>query len=368
MMEEVIAAKNLESRAREAALIGAGQTPLLQAVLRHGLVGPLLDRASENVLAQAQLDEPLVEDHAADLLGWLLHQEGDRKVLTGPSSGVQILHQPMNAGYGWVRFFRVGVPEDDPMREKIQQRLTWLAEALAASPDERVYGLLGLPIGPALSEPDAILEHLGQTRWATGHWMAAAYVPARGGFAVMGLAHDLLTLPNDGRPVIPEGSPVDKALEEDMDLEILPGLSHPAGFGAHWGGVAFVEGLNHALRNSYRLDVQWDVVPLEEVQKPLRKIQASPFRGVNLGERAEAGVMGVLVPTPSHRVLVAFEPGPNEEHLGISLLDNASAKFMRETFGVVDGPEGALLLPKAGVGKILEAGLPVWNRLLRIGM
>jgi hypothetical protein len=347
-------------------LLGAGQTPFLQAAFRHGLAGPLLDRASTSVLSAAQLEEPLVEDAAADILAWLLHQEGDRRVISGPSEGLQVLFNPLNAGHGWVRLFRIDVPVKSAFQGKIRQRLQNLARYLESEPDETIYGMLGLPVGPAL-EQDAILEHLEGTRWSSGHWMAACYLPERGGFGILGVGHDVLALPGDGRPVVPEGSELAAALEEEEDLDLLPGLSHRRQMGAFWGGQAFVEAVSLALRDSVRLDIQWAPVPLDEVAKPLRQVQSCPFGGVDFGEMAEVGVLGVVLPTPATRILIAFEPVPDPDFVGLGLLDEAAQKVLQENFGAVR-KDGALVLRKAKVGALLMKGLPIWNRLFRIGL
>lgn len=362
------AATTLRNVAARSAFMGAGQTPFLQAALRQGLLGPLQDRASRDALALAQLEEPLVEDQAADLLAWLLHQEGDRRVIQGQEEGLQLLFQSCNSGLGWVRFFRISTPEGHPYRRKVQKSLDRLARNLAANPSEEVYGMMGLPIGPRLGE-EAILDHLAGTRWATGHWMAATYVPSKGGFATLGTAHDIFSLPSNGDPVVPMASELFESLGAEEDLDILPARGRAHGYGAYWGGEAFFRGVSHAVGTGARLDIQWTPVSFDQIAAPLRQQQASPFLGVDLGEWTEAPVLGVLIPAPAQRILVCFEEGPDPDHVGIGHLDFPGAHHLETVYGALPAPtgNGRLILPKAKFGELLTGGLPIWNRLLRLG-
>lgn len=359
-------AEVLASTARMAAIMGAGQTPLIQGILRQGLVGPLEDRFDGESKAAAVLLEPLVEEQAAEILGLLLQQEGDRRVIRGDEAGVRLLFQSVNSGYGWIRLFRVEAEEGAAYRGKITACLNRLAERLEATPSSMLYGLFGLPIGMRLSK-EAIREHLLGTRWADGHWMAAAYVPEKAGFAPLGIGHTALQRALDGRAVAPRGTQLASALDADPDLDILPSRGREDGLGALWGGEAMVDAVSKALQGGFRLDIQWTPVPYEAVSRPLDGRHASPFWGAEIGDLTEVSPLGVLVPTPSQRILVAFEaPEEGVDGVGVGALDPVAEEYLVERYKAVRTPNGKLVLPKASVWGMLSLGMPIWNRLLRL--
>jgi hypothetical protein len=359
-------ARILAATAHTAALMGSGQTPLLQGLLRQGLVGPLEDRMDEAVKGAATLLEPLAEEQAAELLALVLQQEGDRRVIRGPGAGVRLLFQSSNAGFGWVRLFRVEAPVGHPFRSKVTACMDTFAAYLAGNPSSLLYGMVGLPIGAALSL-EAIKEHLAGTRWAEGHWMAAAYIPEKGGFAALGTPHTVFRQSLDGRAVVERGSALDTALAAEPDLDLLPARGFPTSHGALWGGEAIVEGVSFALQGSYRLDIQWSPIPYETIATPLNGLQSSPFWGAELGEATEVAPMGVLLPTPAQRILLAFEAPPEGvEGVGLGALDQPALDYLMGRFGVHQVANGQFVLPKAWVGQVLTAGMPIWNRLLRL--
>lgn len=359
-------AEVLASTAHVAAVMGAGQTPLIQGILRQGLVGPLEDRLDEETKAAAVLLEPLVEEQAADLLGLLLQQEGDRRVIRGEENGVRLLFQSTNAGYGWIRIFRVAAPEGHFYQAKALAGLEVLAERLAQAPSSLLYGMVGLPVGTSLSR-DAILEHLEGTRWAEGHWMAAAYIPEKAGFAPLGIGYNALQRALDGRAVVSRGSQLEGALSTEPDLDLLPARGRADGLGALWGGEAMVEAVSRALQGGFRLDIQWTPVPYEVVSAPLNGRHQSPFWGADLGEATEVSALGVLIPTPAQRILAVFEGAPEgHDGVGLGVLDDVAAEYLVSRYKVYRADSGQLVLPKAWVGELLSAGMPIWNRLLRL--
>jgi hypothetical protein len=66
---------------------------------------------------------------------------------------------------------------------------------------------------------------------------------------------------------------------------------------------------------------------------------------------------------------VGFEECSDPDCLGISPLDAPGAAHLKSVYGAVPSPAGLgrSILPKAKVGKLLAGGLPIWNRLLRLG-
>lgn len=353
--EQVELGLRLAGAAKMAALMGSGQETLIQAMLRQGMVTPLRDRAENLALAAAAGSERLVEDQAMDLLGWLLQTEGDHPAAIGPDHGVQLLFQSVNAGYGWVRFFRV---EGEAYRREVEAAFPRLVELAAQEDSPVIQGLLGLPIGVRLT-PEAVHEILVRTRWATGHWMAAAYVPHRGGFAPLGLGHQLVAPLSQGESLLQEGSPAADALMENCDQDLLPARGASSGLGALWGGEAFVEGLSQGLRGSLRVDIQWEPVSYDALRG------GGPFMGVDL-PGVEQGLLGVLVAAPTNRILVTFESHEDPSLVAIGPLDPDARAFLLLTPEMRADGKGRLVLPRSQVWRLVSRGLPVWNRLLRV--
>lgn len=352
--EQVELGLRLAGAAKMAALMGSGQETLIQALLRQGLVSPLRDRSEDLALAAAVGEERLVEDQAMDLLGWLLQTEGDHPVAIGPERGVQLLFQSVNAGHGWVRFFRV---EGEAYQRKVEAVLPGLVDLAAKEVRPVVQGLLGLPIGVPLA-PEAVQEILGRTRWATGHWMAAVYVPHRGGFAPLGLGYQVMAPLSQGESLLHEGSPAADALLENCDQDLLPARGSAAGLGALWGGEAFVEGLSLGLQGSFRVDIQWEPVSYDNLRG------GGPFLGVDI-PGVEQGLLGVLLPAPTNRILVTFEAHEDSSLVAIGPLDPDARTFLLLNPGVEEDGKGRLVLPRSQVWRLVSRGLPVWNRLLR---
>lgn len=350
---EVELGLRLADTARLAALGASGQETLVQSILRQGMVTPLTDRVGDLGRAVALLEEPLVEDQAYDLLSWLLQVAGDKPVVAGPDKGVQLLFQSVNSGYGWVRFFRV---ESEIYQKKAEKAYRSLIRLAAEEQTPITQGLLGLPIGAQLDEV-AVEALLAQTRWKTGHWMAAAYIPHRNGFAPLGLGYTLLSPLSKGEALLKDGSPLVSALLEEPDLDILPGRGNSSGLGALWGGEAFVEGLSSGLKGACRVDIQWEPVPYERLRG------GGPFLGVEV-PGAEQGLLGVLVAAPTNRILVAFEACEDPDSVALGVLDQESLAYLKAQFSVRE-EGGRAFLRKIHICEMALNGLPIWNRMLR---